>query len=636
MTLLRLSWQSIGRKPANHLIYAVSLALTAFISNTYWSIQSNPSINRVIQSKASFASALSAGGIIISLFLLVLVLYTNRFYMTVREKEFGLYLLFGESNQAIAKLLLGEQLFFVFAAGVLGNLFGTLFSKLFGTILVRMMGFENQVAINLSFKPVLISFALLLLVALLVTAVNLRRFNRLSLVSLFTGHSDLPRVRKVHPVLAFAGIVLIICAMLYSTQTKLDNTLFYLFMAFTLGIILFINQTLNWYVKKRTASRGYLKNPDMITTAALRNQLPRNTFQLTLITLLSSVTLFLVIFSILNLETQRVVPRNHLPEDFLYAYVDEQTNQQVERIFAKTIRQETVIEGIPLIAKTAVATVFSNPKEFGKTGYVMSRTLYNQLRTFRGERPLTLQLKGTEAVSFSRGAPTVSLDEAFDILIGETGFNLRVKKRLDSTMIGWRSDLTAIDGPKAVTFVVSDEYYRKMSAVAPVQKFAAFQLKQPTKRLQEVTKAVKLLPAGIYYSAFVIPYSVNIQSGALLLFIATFFAVISFMALGATIYFKQLQEAYDDRRRYQLLQDLGVDETILRRNIRKQLGILFIVPCFLGTLEAVALTVPLLKEIHSIDTSGFTWGIIGCFILIYLLFYISSVQLYQKIALKPN
>lgn len=631
MNLLKLAWKSILRKPINHSIYAISLLITAFISNTYWSIQTNKSVNEVIQSKESFAAALTIGGIIVFIFLIILVLYTNRFYITVRQNELGTYLLFGESNFSLLKLLFTEQLLFVFTAGVVGNLLGTLFSKLFGTILVRMMGYENQVAINVSWEPVLVSFALLIIAAVFVTLFNIRRFSKISLVSLFTGNSDVPKIRKGNAFLAFLGIFLIIGSLLYSTQTSLDSTILILFVSFTLGVILFINQTLTWYINYKTRHRRYFIKTDMISTASLRSKLPRNTFQLTMITLLSSVTLFFVTFSLLNLETQKVVPRTHLPDDFLYSYVDQVTENKIHQTFEGEIKSHKQFEAIAITAKSPIKSAFTNSLQFGNDGYIMSLSAYNKLRQFRGEKKLATSLQDNEALSFSRGSDTVDLDVQFQFQIGTTPKTLHVIKRLDATMIGWRSDIVQIDGEKPPTFVVSDVYYSNAKSYGNIQKFSTFLLKEPTKQLAHVKTAVSHLPENTYYSAYVIPYTINVESGALLLFVSTFFAIISFMALGATIYFKQLQEAYADKPRFKLLKELGADEKILHKNIRKQLAILFIAPSLLGTAEAFALTVPIINEVDSINAFSFVSSLIGVFLLIYLLFYLSSVAIYRRI-----
>lgn len=631
MNLVKLSWKSILRKPMNHFIYALSLVITALISNTYWSIQTNKSVNAVIQSKESFATALSLGGIIVFIFLIILVLYTNRFYITVREQEFGSYLLFGEGNLSLLKLLFTEQLLFVLGAGVVGNVLGTLFSKLFGTILVRMMGYENQVTINISLEPVLVSFTLLIIAAILVTLFNIRRFSKISLVALFTGNSDVPKVRRGNVFLALLGIFLIIGSMIYSTQATLDQTILILFISFTTGVILFLNQTLTWYINRKTKSKHYFAKPDMISTVSLRSKLPRNTFQLTIITLLSSVTLFFVIFSLINLETQKVVPRTHLPDDFLYSYVDKKTEKEIRQTFDGQIKDHAQFDAIAITAKSPIETAFTNPLQFGKTGYIMSLSAYNDLREFRGEERLTIPLQSNEALSFSRGSDTANLDVNFTIQLGTKQKALQVIKRLDATMIGWRSDIVKIDGAKPVTFVVSDAYYKQAKSLGTIQTFSTYLLNKPTKQLSNVKTAVSLLPKDAYYSAYVIPYTINVESGALLLFVSTFFAVISFMALGATIYFKQLQEAYADKPRFKLLKELGADEAILHKNIRKQLAILFIAPSLLGTAEAFALTVPIINEVDSINATGFVAGLIGIFLFIYVLFYFSSVEIYKRI-----
>jgi len=103
------------------------------------SIASNPDI-LLLRGGEMLAQLLDMGIVIIGIFAIIFLLYTNGFLVKRRKKEFGLYSILGMEKKHISKILLYETLIVYLLSLVVGLLLGVLFDKLVFMLVVNMLG----------------------------------------------------------------------------------------------------------------------------------------------------------------------------------------------------------------------------------------------------------------------------------------------------------------------------------------------------------------------------------------------------------------------------------------------------------------------------------------------------------------
>ncbi|MDQ7864656.1 FtsX-like permease family protein [Peribacillus frigoritolerans] len=118
-----------------------------------------------------------------------------------------------------------------------------------------------------------------------------------------------------------------------------------------------------------------------------------------------------------------------------------------------------------------------------------------------------------------------------------------------------------------------------------------------------------------------------------MLFAAAFLAVIALFALASVIYFKQLREATEEQRQYSILRKIGTADRELKSVIRKQLLFVFFPPLVLGILHSwLILKYYILDSVQDFpQLTSMLWFIFAIYFVIYVLFYLSSANLYYKI-----
>ncbi len=100
---------------------------------------------------------LKLGTIVIGIFSVIFLFYTNSFLMKRRKKEFGLLNILGLGKKHLGYILFYENLIVALASLFLGTLFGFLFSKFAELGLLKLLGRQPDYSLSISLKSVLIT-----------------------------------------------------------------------------------------------------------------------------------------------------------------------------------------------------------------------------------------------------------------------------------------------------------------------------------------------------------------------------------------------------------------------------------------------------------------------------------------------
>lgn len=649
MSIIRKKLTQLKRNFKISSVFILALTITATISYSFSAIQFNESLLKQIQERGTFQTGIVLANIIIFCFLIIFAIYTNRFYIKQRQKELGMLLVFGESELKISLKLLGENLLFTFTACITGMLAGGFFSKIFGTILVRLMGYSEEVSVSFPVKATLLTIGLMIALLLILSVQNYLILKHTNLVELFTQRNKTWKYKKPKLIESLLSIILIGCAYYLSFNDKLVEDLMVRFMVqfglVLLGIILFFHSTMLHIFSGIQKRPNYYHTGAMLWIAPLRSKLSTNIFQLTLTTIISTTMLYLTTFTLFNYRVQFDAPRIHLPDDIQYSQVDNETQSRLENIYtadqSNPVASETSFSGIPFEALSPIKNAFTNPKVFQKDGWLFSLSAFKKIIKERGndahQKYLSYELADNQAISFSGGEEDADWGKAphsFAVKTSEEAA-LAVRYRLNTALLGWMTQPEIGMQKKAPVLIVSDNFYKELEKTNAVNHFHALTFKNgrnaadiSKKMFGELRKSQK----NFYFSSYADVAGMQIESSALLFFSSALLAVIAFFSLGAMIYFKQLQDAFEDQPRFRLLSDMGINAAALKRSIYKQEAILFILPSIIGTINSLVLIKPMLEEINQYNLLPLLIGILLSYFVIYTGLFISSSKLYYRTA----
>ena len=122
-----------------------------------------------------------------------------------------------------------------------------------------------------------------------------------------------------------------------------------------------------------------------------------------------------------------------------------------------------------------------------------------------------------------------------------------------------------------------------------------------------------------------------------IMFLGIFVGTLFLMGAVMIIYYKQISEGFDDRKRFQIMQKVGMSRQEVRQTIRSQVVTVFFLPlvvAILHTVVAFPVTRQLMTMMNFPDSGIFlvaTAVTIVAFAIVYLIVYIITARAYYKI-----
>lgn len=122
-----------------------------------------------------------------------------------------------------------------------------------------------------------------------------------------------------------------------------------------------------------------------------------------------------------------------------------------------------------------------------------------------------------------------------------------------------------------------------------------------------------------------------------ILFLGVFIGALFLMGAVMIIYYKQVSEGFDDRKRFQIMQKVGMSRKEIRQTIQSQVVTVFFLPLVAAVIHTMA-AFPFTKRIMALmnfpDSNMFlaaTGMTIAAFTVVYLIVYVLTARAYYKI-----
>lgn len=161
--LYKLAAKSFMRQSRGYLVYFFSLVLATMIYYSFSAMTYDKSLIRRTSQDFSIDAFFNIGSWIIIIVLFFFVISANRFFLNRRQKEFGIYQLFGIKKRQVAVIYVLETMTMGLFACITGVGLGIVFSKLFSMILIRMMKMTIKSLFFVSFPSIVETVLILLL-----------------------------------------------------------------------------------------------------------------------------------------------------------------------------------------------------------------------------------------------------------------------------------------------------------------------------------------------------------------------------------------------------------------------------------------------------------------------------------------
>ena len=600
--------------------------------------------NEVIQTvrgAAYLQSMMSIGCFVVVLFSAVLLLYANSFVMKRRQRELGLYNILGLEKRHIAVLCFWETVLCAAAVIPGGIAAGILLSKLILLLLLKLVQIPVQSGFSVSVRGMGETATLLGMLFLLALLWNLLRLGRSRPIELLHSDSAGEREPKTKRLLAVLGLAALLGGYAIAVTTRNPvNALMLFFVAVILVMLgtycLFTAGSIA-LLKRLRANKGFYSQTRHFTAVSgLLYRMKQNAVGLANICILACMVLVTVSGTLcLYLGAEKSLDSKY-PDDILVtqtleAGIDPTTTLDlVRQTVADTGRQVTDLRyesSASFRARYSGNTLLNNIDQSGLLTKVTVLTAEEYSR-LTGK---AVTLEENEVLACADGE--LQLPETFLY----EGIPIRVKARLDSFPAG---DSAIVSNEVTLGLVADGALAEQLMDLDLARRTFRIHLNTDGTDSEKLAcaKAILAVSDGAYGVASRQEMAEEFYAmyGGFL-FLGIFLGMLFLLATVLIIYYKQISEGYEDQRRYQIMQQVGMSRREVGVSIRGQILLVFFLPLLAAGLHILA-AFPMLCRILELfglyDVSLFalcTAGTLAVFAAVYALVYGLTARTYERI-----
>ena len=614
-------------------------------------------LSPVMKSMGTGAVSIGLGVVVLTIFSLIMEIYSFNFLMQQRTREFGLYNMLGMNKKKVA-LVASIELFFIFLLViVLGSALAGVFANVLYLIFVNLTNYSD---LHFSISPLAFAMTAFLFAVIffILELLAIRTIGKTSSLILFRASEKGEKEPKGNVLLAALGVLSLGVGYYLSLSSKAAGLAviyrFFIAVLFVIaGTYLFYISFMTWYLKARRKNKRYFYTPEhFVTTSQMIFRMKQHATGLANITLLS-VMAFVTIATTTSLYTGMSSMTSRLyPKETSITYPVSDRSQ------GETVYQQSVLSHFPEKAhdslsyltyqaglvydggeEIVISPVTISDPDFSKIAFTYFIT-QGDFRKLGNDLP---ELAANQ-VAFIRPSEKPSLKK---LVLGEQTFENVVN--LDQAIL---PDIT--NTLNAAVMVVSDDsvletirsYYEANNPQGyqvslDYRVFTDLTNEEVATLGEQAGDAYNISDANGEFIGYVMQKTDfnNMIMGFTGGFLFTGFLLgISFLlGVALIIYYKQYSEGHEDKKSYKILQEVGMSQKAVKKTINSQTLLVFFMPLAMATLHFFVALVMLKQMLmmFGVVSSSMIYTISGITLLavalIYFVIYKWTSRTYYRI-----
>ena len=618
---------------------------------------------------------LNLGSFVIFVFSAIFLYYTNSFLVRRREREFGLYNVLGMNKRNLARIVTWESLITAALSLVLGLALGIVLSKLAELGLVNMLGGDINYRIRIDVDSLTRALGLYAIIFAVIWLSTVVRVGRSSAVALLRSESVGEKPPKANWLLGLAGVVILAAAyyLAVSITNPLDAIVWF-FVAVILVIIgtyllLVAGSVLLCRVLQKN-KKYYYRPEHFVSVSSMAYRMKRNGAGLASVCIIATMILVMISSSSCLYFGAEDAVMTRFPRETNITLNAENTAQLEDAnldIYRKGIADYAAEHDIPVknvqdyrfinlsgildgdtaqcyYRRAGVSVSYADLRDF----YIISAKDYaaktGETVSLADDEVLLL----TNKCSYDRGTLTLSMENV--------SHTWRVKSVQSGSIVppsvgGLVAQITLIvnDPASAVEgFRTRDEDDMTLLRFEWIYGFDTGLDDEASIEFEfDLTSAIGQLVPETDNKNFGYSYLMtNSRGGAsedfygsygALFFIGIMLTLVFMLAAVLILYYKQISEGYEDQKRFEIMQKVGMTKKEIRRSIDSQLLTVFFLPLLLAGVH-LAFAFPMIRrllELFSLYNVGLfvttTLVSFGAFALLYTIVYRLTAKAYYNI-----
>lgn len=621
------------------------------------SLSMNPNMMNMIGGDV-MQQILSLGIYVITVFAVIFLFYTNSFLIKRRKREFGLFNILGMEKKHLSIVIVLESMIVFLVSMVLGIGIGILLDKAFYLLIAKMLNASIALGFYISYQSIVNSIILFFIIFLLMYVFSLIQINLSNPIELLHGDQHGEKEPKTKWLLAIIGLICLGTGYYMSVSIQDPVTAFAFFMVAVILVVigtymLFTAGSIVILKLLRKNKRYYYKTNHFISVSNMIYRMKQNAVGLGNICILSTMVLVMLSTTISLWVGMNDIIETRFPRDITVSINSVDSNQALYTIddMNNAIEQAGIQTEDELVYRTLSVSAFNqgNTYTFGNENMSLQDIsnvvvlYFITLDDYNRTEGTNVSLAPDEVLVFPSG-------KQFDHKTIDIASNtFKVKGILDSI----KADSNYSANLQNSMFVVVDSM-DTLFMIDDLQKQAygdnasyihtSYDFNLSKSEGMSVKEATDALIAN--YPGDTTYLMVDTQEGnyedllslyASFLFIGIFLSFLFIMATVLIMYYKQITEGYEDKKRFEIMQKVGLDKREVKKTINSQVLTVFFLPLVVAAIHIVfafPMIEKMLRLLYLDNTNLYIMTTVICFgvfALVYVLIYFLTSKVYYGI-----
>ena len=662
----RLAKQNIRNNKSTYIPYMITCIFCIAMIYMMEFLRDCPTLDQAVRQADEVRMIVFTGEIVVEIFCIIFLIYSNSFLMKRRQKEIGLYNILGLERNHIGIVMFLETIITSIGSLAGGIAAGIIGSKLALLLLLKLLHIPSVLGFYISVKGIFTCLFMFGIIFLMILFLNLAKIHLSRPVELLRGNNTGEKEPVVKWLMALIGFICLGAGYYLAVTTESPIkaiTIFLLavilvmagtYLLFTAGSIVILK-----FLRRRKSF--YYRTGNFISISGMLYRMKQNAIGLASICILSTGVLLMIAMTVSIYFGMNDIMLNRYPYDvdMSVTSISEEECQTAIEAFEKAIADNKVpveksVEEIYLdivCSKNGDQILIKPANTIRNSDSVLVLSLLDQAEY---ERLTGISANLNDGEIFAWYPSAVQKDS---VTVDETEFT--VKKWLDKNPLTCGEDAVSDNA----VLVVTDEDFKKFDEMrtemykgvssAPAGEDLTLHLGlditgSETDKIDfgtsvmEVVKDLKKngglsenswITSGIRQQEYESYYADN----GSLLFIGIFLGSLFLMGTAMIIYYKQISEGYEDQKRFEIMQKVGLSRREVRSSVRRQILMVFFLPLLMAMLH-ITMAFPMIRRMLLLFGMTNTKLFIGCtagtvliFAVAYGLIYLMTARSYYHI-----
>ena len=662
----RLAKQNIRNNKSTYIPYMITCIFCIAMIYMMEFLRDCPTLDQAVRQADEVRMIVFTGEIVVEIFCIIFLIYSNSFLMKRRQKEIGLYNILGLERNHIGIVMFLETIITSIGSLAGGIAAGIIGSKLALLLLLKLLHIPSVLGFYISVKGIFTCLFMFGIVFLMILFLNLAKIHLSRPVELLRGNNTGEKEPAAKWLMALIGFICLGAGYYLAVTTESPIkaiTIFLLavilvmagtYLLFTAGSIVILK-----FLRRRKSF--YYRTGNFISISGMLYRMKQNAIGLASICILSTGVLLMISMTVSIYFGMNDIMLNRYPYDvdMSVTSISEEECQTAIEAFEKAIADNKVpveksVEEIYLdivCSKNGDQILIKPTNTIRNSDSVLVLSLLDQAEY---ERLTGISANLNDGEIFAWYPSAVQKDS---VTVDEKEFT--VKKWMDKNPLTCGEDAVSDNA----VLVVTDEDFKKFDEMrtemykgvssAPAGEDLTLRLGlditgSETEKIEfgtPVMETVKDLKksGGLSENAWIISgirqqeYESYYADNGSLLFIGIFLGSLFLMGTAMIIYYKQISEGYEDQKRFEIMQKVGLSRREVRSSVRRQILMVFFLPLLMAMLH-ITMAFPMIRRMLLLFGMTNTKLFIGCtagtvliFAVVYGLIYLMTARSYYHI-----